>query len=213
MAEMGERAVVPQRLLMTPRTAVLLLVVGVLVGCSPRSSSGDPEAGLGSSVPETVESPAATAPPRTLIDGSPGPSDDQLEHYDFMIGCLAERGIPAEYDPEIGGLQIGVGLSQEEALDEALEACREADGQPIGVVTDDYLREYYPFLVQLHACLVEEGLPVPELISAESFVDGGGEWHPYQVMWAATEANRTGSSDELRTAEALCPNDADAPQW
>ncbi len=149
----------------------------------------------------------------TLVDGRPVPDASEVAHYEFMVDCLAGFGIPAEYDPETGGLSIGAGAEQSEALTEALEACRLRAGLPVGGPSEEYLRGYYPLLVRLYDCLVAEGFVVPELVSEEAFVEGGGGWHPYQVLEEAAAGSGSGVTGDLRRAYRLCPNDPDDPRW
>lgn len=161
---------------------------------------------------EGTNSPVPS-PPETAADGNPAPDEETLAHYDFMVACLAELGIPAEYDPESGGLDIQSGESQSEALRSAIEQCRTEDGEPIGAPTEEYLRTYYQFLVMLHRCMTEISLPAPELITEDVFVDGGGLWHPYDLIWDEAEAAGTGTTSNLSSANTNCPNDPSAPRW
>ncbi len=66
-----------------------------------------------------------------------------------------------------------------------------------------------PTLRSSYGCLVEEGLPVPERVTEEVFVETGGVWHPYDLIWAQAEAAQTGTTPELTAAMAQCPNDPD----
>ncbi len=160
----------------------------------------------GEGLPDPVPSP-------TLVSGNPVPDEATLEHYDSMGACLAEYGVAAEYDPRSGGLSIqSAGIGQE-ALTEAITTCRAVEGLPTGEPTEEYLRDYYPFLMALYDCLVEEGLPVPELVTEEVFVETGGYWHPYDVIWAQAEAAQTATTPELTAAMAQCPNDPDDARW
>ena len=183
----------------------LALVLVVACGGASTSPVG------GSSMPTVPPPPSVSA--STLPDGRRAPDASEIAHYEFMAGCLAEFGIAAEYDPRSGGLEIDAGAGQSEALGFALETCRNRAGLPVDGPDEAYLRDYYPFLVELYRCLVAEGFPVPELVTEEGFVDGGGVWHPYQQMYEAAAASRVGVSDDLRRARQVCPEDPDDPRW
>ncbi|HDH02703.1 MAG TPA: hypothetical protein ENH15_00475 [Actinobacteria bacterium] len=123
-----------------------------------------------------------------------------------MVGCLADSGFLAEYDPLSGGLTIDAG-GQQEALTDAIVECRIENDQPVGAPTDAYLRDYYPYLASLYVCLVQNELPVPEMITEDTFLARGGEWHPYDLIWLASAGGGPTGTEDLRTANALCPDD------
>jgi len=186
-------------------------VVWVLVAACGGAATG-PAVGSAPGSSTTVTS-TDVRPVSTLVDGKRAPDASEVAHYEFMADCLAEFGIPAEYDPIDGGLSIGVGADQSEALTEALETCRLRAGAPVGEPSEEFLRGYYPFLVRLYRCLVDEGLAVPDLVTEEAFVEDGGSWHPYQVLEEAAAAAGTGMTADLVRAEQVCPNDPDDPRW
>ncbi len=183
------------------------LALVLVVACGGASTSP-----VGGSSTSTVPPPSAVSA-STLPDGRRAPDASEIAHYEFMAGCLAEFGIAAEYDPRSGALSIGVGSDQSEVLEEALQACRRRAGLPVDGPDEAYLRDYYPFLVELYRCLVAEGFPVPELVTEETFVEEGGLWHPYELMYEEAAASGVGISDDLRRAELECPNDPGDPRW
>lgn len=146
----------------------------------------------------------------TLSTLNPKPDEETIDHYNFMISCLEERGIAAEYNAATGGLDLQFGGIDQEALNEAIVDCRVEDSMPVGPPDEDYLRDYYTFLVQLHECLVTTGFPVPELITIDSYLESGGLWHPYDALW---EASESGPNPVLQEAERACPNDQTSPVW
>ena len=154
----------------------------------------------------------APAPPPTVPAGNPSPDQETLAQYESMISCLAGYGIAAEYDPKNGGLTLDFGGMDQAAVAEALMTCRAAEGLP-SEVDEAYLRDYYGFLAQLYQCLAGGGFPVPELVTEDVFVEAGGYWHPYDLLWAQADAAQTGMTEELTEAMALCPNDPDDPRW
>ncbi len=195
-----------------PNGLVLIIAV-VVASCLPQPRvDGDPST-LVSSPRSTVGSSLAgsnEAPGQTL---APPPSEDVLAHYEFMVKCLAERGIAAEYDPIDGSLNIDMGLDQQDALALAIDECRDADDQPSGLLNDDYLGGYFPFLLDLYVCLADEQFPIPDLITEDAFIEGRGEWHPYEVMWAEADAAQSGPTAMLSAAGEVCPNDPDDAHW
>ncbi len=190
------------RLGFSPWLVVLLLGAAVLAACAVNSDSNGVE--------ERPTSPQD--PPPTVATGNPAPDQETLDHYGRMISCLADYGIAAEYDPKDGGLTLDFGGMEEAAVTEAIMACRAADGLP-SEPDEEYLRSYYQFLVQLYQCLAGEGFPVPELVTEDVFIEEGGYWHPYDVLWAHAEAAQTGRTPELIAAMTVCPNDPDDPRW
>ena len=192
---------------------LILIIAVVMASCLPQPRVDGAPSTLVSSPRSTVGSSSAGSnetPGQTL---APPPSEDVLAHYEFMVTCLAERGIAAEYDPIDGSLNIDMGLDQQDALALAIDECRDADDQPSGLLNDDYLRSYFPFLLDLYACLADEQFPIPDVITEDAFLEGRGEWHPYEVMWAEADAAQSGATGNLKAAEQLCPNDPDNPQW
>jgi len=165
---------------------------------------------LGAVLVACASTPTAGDPSTTLSTLNPKPDDETIDHYNFMISCLEEKGIAAEYNEATGGLDLQFGGVSQEALNQAIVDCRVQDEMPVGPPDEDYLRDYYTFLVQLHDCLVAAGFPVPELLTMDAYLEGGGIWHPYDILWAASES---GPTPLLQDAKRACPNDETNPFW
>lgn len=115
------------------------------------------------------------------------------EHLLFLQACLADLGFSVEIDPFAGSIE-GPSADQADAYDAAWWECKtraEEAGldRPFRPRTEDELRLSYAGLLLLQECLVENGYEAGPVPSEESFVDSGGQWHPFEALPFASVTN------------------------
>lgn len=110
-------------LTLKPHLWSALLVVGLVSACATTVAQNNAEG-----------SPSPSHPP---------PDNATMDHYAFMVECLADQGIAAEYDPATGGLNLHFEGIDQEIVNQTVIDCRERDGQPIDVLDAGYLTDYY----------------------------------------------------------------------
>lgn len=149
-----------------------------------------------------------------LVSMSPGPdpsitpaSGGETEHPDFMVMCLNAAGLTATRVGESERVDIDHLEIEPETLSRIIVDCRLRSGI-FEIAEVSHVRELHSFLVELHSCLESEGYPVPELITADQFIQRRAQWHPYDMIWESSGADAT---PELQAAAQECPNNPDSP--
>lgn len=136
--------------------------------------------------------------------------------FGFSFEVISEPG----QDPHLYGQ---VPLAQQDLQLRVSRACQEAaldQGYffPIAL-TEEFGRRVYAGFLEVHACMVSNGFPVPEPPSEETFLsdwtDGGRHWHPYDATpfgsSLSVSPDAEGNPPETVSAQleiqATCPAD------
>lgn len=134
-------------------------------------------------------------------------SIDWTEVVRLQVQCGNDNGVPAQILPPGDGYNFaGIPLEHHREASEIMDACLRGLDLPDWVrYTDEQLIELYGYLLEVKACLENEGYTVSEPPSATAFVDNyyhGGAWLPHESI--PLEAV---SADEwIRLQEACPPN-------
>lgn len=123
-------------------------------------------------------------------NGISAPSND-AEAYERIVACLTNDGWTVEFNEESGGIQSTYPTAQEDAYSAAYTECVEAAGiDQGGELTAEEYKSTYGGLVELRACLIGEGIDLPEAPSYQRFVELKAGWSPYLDIPGETLAQR-----------------------
>lgn len=221
------------RMLRMQRLLTLLAVVGVLSSaCAPSQQpdemSGTTEVRSAATASSTVPASSSTPPSKPpgassdVTEGTPGadqPVTASLrEQSEAIARCAAEQGVAVEVDPSGDGVIWEAPEGQEARYAEVIDECASTVAEEFGVAqgppTIDELESWYRAFQWTHGCMKEQGYPVEEPPTLESYVDSGGtNWHPYNGVVRSIQATgeiKPGvpfSEEAFRTLENTCPQD------
>jgi hypothetical protein len=112
-------------------------------------------------------------------------SIDWTEVVRLQVQCANDNGFPVQILPSGDGYNFaGIPLEQHREASEIMDACLHGLDLPDPVLyTDEQLIELYGYLLEVKACLENEGYTVSEPPSVTAFVDNyGGAWHPHESI-------------------------------
>lgn len=186
--------------------APLVVIILMLVGCrsSPESNDGSTdESSSSTTVLSEDELQNLASSLKLRIDACAEDIACQAEALDkFYAECMTTSGFLTVRTSD--GFWTTESGGRDEELVEASQHCdaRANSVLPASAeITDDYLSNYYDFLLEVRSCVEAEGYAVEPPPSRESFIESqGAEWHPYEGM------DRI-SAQEFNALERACPQD------
>jgi|GEM_PF-878594 len=143
---------------------------------------------------------AAYSPPAWMAQQAA--LDEEL--YQAQQTCLTDAGYTFTLLGD-GGFEFPEGTPDAPA---ALSRCtrdivgESYDRQP----TADQLRQLYERQLDVRACLVHEGYEIEPPVTEDTYVDGGGDWSPYDEIGAQLASHgEDGVAAEQARLRSTCP--------
>lgn len=156
------------------------------------------------------DEPASSTAPEVKTDSSKPVDLDEIPDREtvnlLMANCMADKGWRATcIEGPGGGVRTGeVADEQQSELDADFRECDEqliADGvipDPSRPLSDEFVRSIFERDLELHACLIDQGFPVPEAISWETYLEmyriGEEFWDPLSRV---RESARAAEDEDL----------------
>jgi len=162
----------------------VITVLAVVVALGACSSSDDPS----SSAPSSNDEDPSNSSIETTVTVA-GASLSRLEETEAIVGCLQERGLAVQVDPDSfpPGIEFDNRIVSEEQFEPAYEACieelTEAGLLRPTISGPEQLAQLYEDFLTAAECIEAEGYEVPDPPSLEVFVDtNGAAWNPFDAV-------------------------------
>lgn len=204
-----------------PRACGLLASIVVLAACS--GSSGQlneteptrfPEGAVETSVSQNRDDPTDIRSPATIREDPVAAT--LREQSQAISACAAEEGVSVEVASDGEGVVWRAPAGQEARYSEVVDGCARIVAERFGVAqgepTAEDLELWYRAFLWTRGCMIDEGYPVSDPPTLDSYIDSGGSnWHPYNAVFNASGGDiRPGvpfSDESFRELESMCPQD------